>query len=381
MKSYYLSLEKPKAKHAFKSNDNHASVFVRREGHSITAEHRASMGAGKAKRKTSRLPHSAAKLTTFRKNARLIDLNKTPGTPYFFTLKPLNDIEPGHLNKVLIGLTRLLRTACAEYIYIQKWARHEKTPHVHLVANIPGDTIAEVEAFAERVIRYWLKEMPKNISTRIKQDARPVYDAIELFGYISKGTPDEFNDRAVATGKDWSVINVTGRSRGWEESKFIVTEVSREIGLEVKREMKRVSSSRGVKLSKRPKGCDDETKRTISEVSPFTISGLSRTESARLLAQVIDNQPQKERQFLIEMRDLYRQAHERASQEVKSEIERLLLNKGYDMHHMFPKWEAPQMNRSERYNADPIFRQVCNALKVVRAARRRSPVSVSSMKE
>ena len=48
------------------------------------------------------------------------------------------------------------------------------------------------------------------------------------------------------------------------------------------------------------------------------------------------------------MRDLYRKAHELGSQEVKDEVERLLLDKGYDMRHMFSEWEKPQMNRVER---------------------------------
>ncbi|MFW8320168.1 hypothetical protein ACOIC5_28275, partial [Klebsiella pneumoniae] len=77
------------------------------------------------------------------------------------------------------------------------------------------------------------------------------------------------------------------------------------------------------------KGCDSEAKRVISEVSPFTISGLSREESRRLRDQVIDSQPLKERRYLIVMRDLYHRAHELDSQEVKGEVERLLLDKGY----------------------------------------------------
>ncbi|MCA4033899.1 hypothetical protein, partial [Klebsiella quasipneumoniae] len=40
--------------------------------------------------------------------------------------------------------------------------------------------------------------------------------------------------------------------------------------------------------------------------------------------------------YLIVMRDLYHRAHELDSQEVKGEVERLLLDKGYDMRHMFP---------------------------------------------
>ena len=207
-----------------------ARVGAFRKGHTITAEHRALMEAGKAERKARRLSHSAAKRITFRKNARLIDLNKTPGTPYFFTLKPLCDIEPEYFNEAMTGLIKRLRTASAEYIYALEWAEHERMPHIHLVANIPGNTPAEVEAFAEGVIRYWLKKTPKNPNTRIKQDARPVYDAHGLFNYMSKQPPDEFNARAIATGKDWSVISVTGCSRGWVESRFDTAEVSRETG-------------------------------------------------------------------------------------------------------------------------------------------------------
>ncbi|WP_210474919.1 hypothetical protein, partial [Klebsiella pneumoniae] len=72
--------------------------------------------------------------------------------------------------------------------------------------------------------------------------------------------------------------------------------------------MKRIVEARGVKLSKVSKGCDSEAKRVISEVSPFTISGLSREESRRLRDQVIDSQPLKERRYLIVMRDLYHRA-------------------------------------------------------------------------
>ena len=379
MKLYSGKPEKAKAKHVFKNNDYYAGVYVRRETPIITAEHRALMDAGKAERKARRLPHSDAKRITFKKNSRRIDPKKTPGTPYFFTLKPLGDLEPEHFNKVMIGLTKRLRTTSAEYIYTLEWAEHERMPHLHLVANIPGATPAEVEAFAEGVIRYWLTKTPKNPNTRIKQDARPVYDVIGVLGYMSKQSPDEFNTRAIATGKDWSVISVTGCSRGWKESKFDTTEVSRETGSTIRRVLKHVSGSRGVKSSKRSKGCDDETKRAISEVSPFTVSGLIRTESERLLAQVIDSQPLKERQFIIEMRDLYRKAHEMGSQEVKGEIERLLLDKGYDMHHMFPEWEKPPMSRSERFGAVPLFRRLCKARKKAKATSRKSSVTVYSV--
>ncbi|MBN0321746.1 hypothetical protein JTM72_33430, partial [Pseudomonas aeruginosa] len=99
--------------------------------------------------------------------------------------------------------------------------------------------------------------------------------------------------------------------------------------------MKKIALSRGISLKKRSKGCDAETKRSISEVSPFTVSGLTRTESKRLLINTEDSQPLKERQFIVKMRDLYRKAHELGSQEVKDEVERLLLDKGYDMRHMF----------------------------------------------
>jgi hypothetical protein len=98
---------------------------------------------------------------------------------------------------------------------------------------------------------------------------------------------------------------------------------------------------------------------------------LTRTESERLLAQVIDSQPLKERQFIIKMRDLYRKAHEMGSQEVKGEIERLLLDKGYDMRHMFSEWEKPQMNRVERCGTDPLFRRLCKARK-----RQRKPAQI-----
>ncbi|AIA44408.1 TPA: hypothetical protein OZS84_004940 [Escherichia coli] len=376
MKLYSGKPEKAKTKHVFKNNDYYASVCAFREGHTITAEHRALMNSGKAERKARRLPHSVAKRITFKKNSRRIDPKKTPGTPYFLTLKPLGDMEPEYFNEAMTGLIKRLRTASAEYIYALEWAEHERMPHIHLVANIPGNTPAEVEAFAEGVIRYWLKKTPKNPNTRIKQDARPVYDAHGLFNYMSKQTPDEFNARAIATGKDWSVISVTGCSRGWKESKSDTTEVSRETGSAIKREMKKIALSRGISLKKRSKGCDAETKRSISEVSPFTVSGLTRTESERLLINTEDSQPLKERQFIVKMRDLYRKAHELGSQEVKDEVERLLLDKGYDMRHMFSEWEKPQMNRVERCGTDPLFRRLCKDRKRRKAVSRKSSVTV-----
>lgn len=379
MKLYSGKPEKAKAKHVFKNNDYYAGVYVRRETPIITAEHRASMEAGKAKRKASKFPHSAAKRRTFIKNFRRIDLKKTPGTPYFITLKPLDDLEPEHLSKALKGLIRILRSTGAEYIYMLEWAEYEDTPHIHLVANIPGATPSELEAYVERIIRYWLGEMPENPNTRIKQDVRPVYNAPKLFGYMLKNTPDEFNTRAIATGKDWSVISVTGCSRGWKESKFDTVEVSRETGIAVKRELKKIVRSRGVRLKKCSKGCDAETKKAISEVSAFTVSGLPRTESERLVNQIADSQSLKERQFILKMRDLYRKAHEMGSQEVKGEIERLLLDKGYDMYHMFPEWEKPPMSRSERFGAVPLFRRLCKARKKAKATSSKSSVTVYSV--
>lgn len=151
------------------------------------------------------------------KKAKSICLKKTPGTPYFFTLKPLGNLEPGYFQKAMTGLRRYLRENNAEYIYMLEWAEYEKTPHVHLVANIHGSTPEEVAAFADGVINRWLKSIPKNPATRIKQDARPVHDAPGLFGYISKQSPYEFNARAIATGEDWSVVTVTSCSRGWVE--------------------------------------------------------------------------------------------------------------------------------------------------------------------
>jgi hypothetical protein len=144
-------------------------------------------------------------------------------------------------------------------------------------------------------------------------------------------------------------------------------------------ELKKIVRSRGVRLKKCSKGCDAETKRAISEVSPFTVSGLTRTESERLVNQIADSQPLKERQFILKMRDLYRKAHEMGSQEVKGEIERLLLDKGYDMRHMFPEWEKPQMNRIERFGTDPLFRRLCKARKKAKATSRKSSVTVYSV--
>jgi hypothetical protein len=67
MKLYSGKPEKAKTKHVFKNNDYYASVCTFREGHTITAEHRALMNAGKAERKARRLPHSDAKRITFKK--------------------------------------------------------------------------------------------------------------------------------------------------------------------------------------------------------------------------------------------------------------------------------------------------------------------------
>lgn len=69
-----------------------------------------------------------------------------------------------------------------------------------------------------------------------------------------------------------------------------------------------------------------------------------------------DSQQIKERRFIIEMRDLYRQAHEQGSQEAKDAIERVLLDEGYDMAHMFHVWEKPQMSRTERYASSALLR-------------------------
>lgn len=341
------------------------------------------MKEGKAKRKASKLPHSAAKHRTFVKNHRLIDINKTHGTPCFFTLKPISEIEPDYFVKALKSLNRFFREEGVQYIFMLEWAKHEKAPHVHLVANIHGSTPEEVTAFTDRVIKRWLESIPKNPNTRIRQDVKPVDDAMGVFGYMAKQTADEFNARALATGEDWSVLNVTGCSRRWQKSYPDTTEISRKAGSTVKREFKKIARSRGINLSKRSRGCDAETKRAISETSPFTVSGLSRAVVKRLLINAEDSQPLKERQFLMEMRDLYRQAHELGSQKEKSEVERLLLDEGYDMRHMFPVWEAPQMNRSERYNADPVFRRACQYQKTAKELKTRKSftVSVSSVKE
>lgn len=219
-----------KTKQVFENNDRYAPAPPPRDDSTITAEHFELMKAGKAKRKARRFPHSDAKRRTFIKNYRLIDLCKTNGTPYLFTLKPVAEMEPEHLVKALKDLTGFLRRDNVQYIYAAEWAEHEKAPHIHLVANIPGNTTAEIEAYAESVMRYWLKKTPRNSNTRIEQDARPVYDACGVFGYMSKQSPDEFNARAIATGEDWSVVTVTSCSRGWAESRFDTAEVSRETG-------------------------------------------------------------------------------------------------------------------------------------------------------
>lgn len=57
---------------------------------------------------------------------------------------------------------------------------------------------------------------------------------------------------------------------------------SREACMASKRLMKEVVRSRGVQLRKQAKDCDDEKKRAVSEVSPFSIYGLSREESRKL---------------------------------------------------------------------------------------------------
>ena len=86
------------------------------------------------------------------------------------------------------------------------------------------------------------------------------------------------------------------------------------------------------------------------------ISGLPRAEAERLFMNAEDSQQIKERRFIIEMRDLYRQAHEQGSQEAKDAIERVLLDEGYDMAHMFHVWEKPQMSRTERYASSALLR-------------------------
>lgn len=381
MTVYRFVSEKPKLKHFFKNNDYYARVSTYRTGHTISAGHQALLTAGKDKRKASRLPHSAAKRRTFRENHFDIDLVSSPGTPYFFTLKPVAEIEPEHFAEALKALISLLKAKKAQYVYALEWAKHEQMPHIHLVANIHGETSEDLDTFATSVKRNWSKKTCGSHLAEARQHHEPVYDACGVFGYMSKQASDEFNDRAIATGKDWSVISVTGCSRGWKKSSAEAREVSREVGLDVRRGMRRTIRSRGVKLSKASKGCDSGAKRAISEVSPFTISGMSREDSRRLLDQVIDSQPLKERRYLIEMRDLYRRAHELGSQELKGEVERLLLDKGDDMRHMFPKWENPKMSMVERYNADPVFSLVCESQKVAKAAIRKSRSTVSSVKE
>ena len=125
---------------------------------------------------------------------------------------------------------------------------------------------------------------------------------------------------------------------------------------DARRDMRRLATARGAKSSKRSRGGDAETKRAISEVSSFTVSGLPRAEAERLFMNAEDSQQIKERRFIIEMRDLYRQAHEQGSQEAKDAIERLLLDEGYDMAHMFHVWEKPQMSRAERYASSALLR-------------------------
>ena len=367
MKSYHY--QKDKAKFAYKYNDNYAYAYVVSEKPAITAEHHASMVGGNTNRRANRHPHSVAKERTFISNYRRIDFEKKSGTPYLFSLKPLSDVEPETFRKALKGLTRLLRSAGAEYIYMLEWAPYEQTPHIHLVSNIPGETIVDLEAFAERVVSYWRRVMPKVINSRIEQDAKPVTDFRKLFGYMLKTTVHQFNVRAVATGKDWSVISVTGCSRGWGESAFEVIEVSREACMASKRLMKEVVRSRGVQLRKQAKDCDDEKKRAVSEVSPFSIYGLSREESRKLLAQVNASLPLKEHRFLIEMMERYHRAHNLDSQEEKDKVDRILLAKGYDMRDMYPQWEKPKMSMAERYKTVPIYRLLRKTKKAMMTAR------------
>ncbi len=369
MKVYHPAPEEPKLKSVFKYNDYYARVSTYRAGHTISAGHQASLAAGKPKRIAGKLPHSMAKKRTFKENRFDIDPASTPGTPYFFTLKPFSEIEPEHFSEALKALISMLKAKKTQYIYMLEWAEHEKMPHIHLVANIHGEMSEDLEAFATSVKLHWSKKTCGSHLAEARQHHEPVYDACGVFGYMSKQSPDEFNDRAIATGKDWSVISVTGCSRGWKKPSLEVCEVSPEVGLDIKRGMKRIVEARGVKLSKVSKGCDSEAKRVISEVSPFTISGLSREESRRLRDQVIDSQPLKERRYLIVMRDLYHRAHELDSQEVKGEVERLLLDKGYDMRHMFPDWEKPKMSMAEKYKTVPVYRLLRKTKKAIMAAR------------
>ena len=88
MKLYPKSPKTATTRRVFKFSDSYAGVYTSREGHTIEADHRALMDAGKTKRKASRVPHSDAKRRTFKKKSKSICLKKTPGTPYFFTLKP-----------------------------------------------------------------------------------------------------------------------------------------------------------------------------------------------------------------------------------------------------------------------------------------------------
>ncbi|WP_211669968.1 hypothetical protein, partial [Klebsiella pneumoniae] len=73
----------------------------------------------------------------------------------------------------------------------------------------------DLEAFATSVKLHAAKKTFGSHLAEARQHHEPVYDACGVFGYMSKQWPDEFNDGAIATGKDWSVISVTGCSRGW----------------------------------------------------------------------------------------------------------------------------------------------------------------------
>lgn len=268
-------------------------------------------------------------------------------------------------------LTAKLRHDNAEYIYALEWAAFELAPHIHLVANIPGETTSELQIYAGSIIRLWLKNTWRKQQTRIRQDARPVYYGTGLFNYMSKEVIDTFNERAIATGKDWSIISVTGCSRGWKRFETRIVEITRDTKSETKRNLKRFVKSRGVELkTKKLKGCDGEMKKALSEVTSFTVAGLSPREIEQLLAQTIDSQSMKESKYIKELRDLYRKAHALDAENAKEAIHNTLLDKGYDMRHMSPIWEKPPLTISERYETDSLFRQVCKAKKKVKEYRK-----------
>jgi hypothetical protein len=181
MKLYSGKPEKAKAKHVFKNNDYYAGVYVRRETPSLQRSIGHQWKPVKLK-KSQRLPHSAAKRRTFKKISA-VSIRRKPRNALFHA-EAFGDLEPEHFNKAMKGLIKRLRSTSAEYIYMLEWAEYEDAAHSPCRQYPRSDARRGGGICRGLYVIGWGNAEEPN--TRIKQDARPVYDAPKLFGYMSK---------------------------------------------------------------------------------------------------------------------------------------------------------------------------------------------------